>query len=217
MYVPDAFRQTDRSTLHALIRANPLGMLVTVPDGVPDANHLPFLLADDGHLGTLRGHVASANVVWKGANNAPALVVFHGSDGYISPSWYETKSESGKVVPTWNYAVVHARGTLRVIDDITWLRDHVNRLVDEHESTRDRPWSVADAPADYIETMLGAIIGIEMPIAELVGKWKLSQNRSDRDREAVLRGLATERPQAVALVESMRELPLKSKDANRPT
>jgi transcriptional regulator len=204
MYVPPAFQQTDRSTLHALIRTNPLGMLVTVSGGVPNANHLPFLLSDAGHFGTLRGHVARANGVWKGADNTPALVVFHGSDGYISPAWYPTKSETGKVVPTWNYAVVHARGTIRVIDDVAWLRDHVTSLVAEHESTRDRPWSVADAPADYIEAMLGAIIGIEMPIAELVGKWTLSQNRSDADREGVLRGLTTERPQAVALADSMR-------------
>ena len=119
------------------------------------------------------------------------------------------------MVPTWNYTVVHARGTIRVIDDVAWLRDHVTSLVAEHESTRDRPWSVSDAPADYIEAMLGAIIGIEMPIAELVGKWKLSQNRSDRDREGVLRGLTTERPQAVALAESMRmHTPW---DAERPT
>src|SRR5215216_7250491 len=122
MYVSPAFQETDQSTVHALIRANPFGTLVTVSGGVPDANHLPFLLSDDGHLGTLRGHVARANAVWKGANNTPALVVFQGSDGYISPSWYQTKSETGKVVPTWNYTVVHARGTVRVIDDIAWLR-----------------------------------------------------------------------------------------------
>lgn len=202
--MPPAFQQTDRETLHALIRTNPLGTLVTVSDGVPDANHLPFLLSDDGHLGTLRGHVARANGVWKGAGHTPALVVFRGSDGYISPAWYQTKSETGKVVPTWNYTVVHARGTLRVVEDVAWLRDHVTRLVAEHELSRDRPWSVADAPADYIEAMLGGIVGIEMAIAELVGKWKLSQNRSDADREGVLRGLAIERPEAVALAESMR-------------
>ena len=204
MYVPAAFSQTDQSTLHALIRANPLGTLVTVSDGMPTVNHLPFLLSGDGPFGTLRGHVARANGVWKGVDNTPALVVFHGSDGYISPSWYPTKSETGKVVPTWNYSIVHARGVLRVIDDIPWLRDHVTSLVAEHESKRDRPWSVADAPADYIEAMLGAIIGIELPIAELVGKWKLSQNRTALDREGVLRGLATEGPQAVRLAEAMR-------------
>jgi transcriptional regulator len=164
MYIPPAFQQTDREILHALIRANPLGMLVTVWDSVPDANHVPFLLSDEGHLGTLRGHVARTNGVWKGADNRPALVVFRGSDGYISPAWYRTKSETGKVVPTWNYTVVHARGPLRVVDDIAWLRDHVTSLVAEHESHRDRPWTVADAPADYIEAMLGAIIGIELPI-----------------------------------------------------
>jgi transcriptional regulator len=204
MYLTPAFQQTDGKTLHALIRANPLGMLVTVADGVPDANHLPFLLSDDGHHGTLRGHVARANSVWKGADNTPALVVFRGSDGYISPAWYQTKSETGKVVPTWNYTVIHARGTLRVVEDVAWLRDHVTRLVAEHESNRDHPWSVADAPADYIEALLGGIIGIEMPIAELVGKWKLSQNRSAADREGVLRGLTAERPEAMALAESMR-------------
>jgi transcriptional regulator len=204
MYVPTAFQQTDRSTLHGLIRANPLGTLVTISGGVPDANHLPFLLSDDGELGTLRGHVARANGVWKGADNTPALVVFQGSDGYISPAWYPTKSETGRVVPTWNYTVVHARGTLRLIEDAAWLRDHVTSLVAEHESMRDRPWSVADAPAEYIEAMLGAIIGVEMPIAELVGKYKLSQNRSDVDRDGVLRGLTTERPGDVALAEAMR-------------
>lgn len=206
MYMPPAFRQTDGETLHALIRANPLGMLVTVSDGVPEANHLPFLLSDEGDHGTLRGHVARANSVWKGADNTPALVVFRGSDGYISPAWYQTKSETGKVVPTWNYSVVHARGSLRVVEDPAWLRDHVTSLVAAHESNRARPWSVADAPADFIDAMLGAIIGIEIPIAELVGKYKLSQNRSAADRESVLRGLTAERPEAVALAESMRRV-----------
>src|SRR5262249_34938418 len=142
------------------------------------ANHVPLLLdAPQGELGTLRGHVARANPIWRELSaDAQALAIFHGPQGFVSPAWYATKRETGKVVPTWDYAVVHAHGPLRAIEDRDWLRRNVEQLTAQHEAGRAVPWRVADAPADYVEHMLGAIVGLELAIARLVGKWKLSQN-----------------------------------------
>ncbi len=190
MYLPTHFEETRVETLHALIRAHPLGALVTQGSGGLDANHVPFEVdPDPAPFGTLRAHVARANPVWREAAGAEVLVLFQGTDIYISPSWYPTKQETAKVVPTWNYAVVHAHGRLRAIDDREWLRAFVTRLTDRHESGRTDPWKVTDAPADYIDAMLGGIVGLEIPIARLVGKWKVSQNRPAKDREGVVEGL----------------------------
>ena len=145
----------------------------------------------DGALGTLRGHVARANPVWREAAGAQVLAAFQGPQAYITPSWYPSKAASAKVVPTWNYAVVHARGTLRVTEDAAWLRALVGRLTDVHEASRAHRWQVDDAPADYIEQMLRAIVGIEIEITSLQGKWKVSQNRSAADRAGVAAGLGS--------------------------
>jgi transcriptional regulator len=143
---------------------------------------------DPARFGPLRAHVARANPVWRdGAGDA--LVIFQGPALYVTPSWYPSKREGGKVVPTWNYAVVHASGVLRAIDDATWLRAFVTRLTDRHEGRRAAPWKVTDAPADYVDKMLTAIVGIELPVARLVGKWKVSQNRPAADRAGVIAGL----------------------------
>lgn len=191
MYDVAAFRENRTEVLHALMRAHPLATLVTAGEGMPEANHLPLLLdAEPRPLGTLRGHVARANPLWRQAGGGlDALAVFHGPQAYVTPSWYATKRETGAVVPTWNYAVVHARCRLMVHDDREWLRDLVARLTDGHERDRPQPWSVTDAPADYIERMLGAIVGIELRITGLQGKWKASQNRSGADRAGVAAGL----------------------------
>ncbi len=177
--------------MHALILAYPLATLITCAEGVLEANHLPLLMdPQPSPHGTLRGHVARANPLWRQSHaEREALVVFQGPQTYVTPSWYATKRETGKVVPTWNYAVVHASGPLLIRDDPVWLRDLVSRLTAQQESPRPQPWQITDAPADYLEQMLSAIVGIEIPITRLVGKWKVSQNRSVADREGVIAGL----------------------------
>jgi transcriptional regulator len=190
MYLPSHFEETRVDTLHALIRAHPFGALVTLGPGGLDANHVPFEVdPDPAPFGTLRAHVARANPVWREVAGAEVLVLFQGAETYISPSWYPTKQETAKVVPTWNYAVVHAHGSLRAIDDREWLRAFVTRLTDRHEAARADPWKVTDAPADYTDAMLGGIVGLEIPITRLVGKWKVSQNRPAQDRAGVVEGL----------------------------
>jgi transcriptional regulator len=188
MYLPRHFAQEDPAQLQALMVASPLATLVsTGPEGLT-ADHLP--LEYDAVTGTLRGHVARANPLWQQADGQPVLAVFGGPQGYVSPSWYASKAEHHKVVPTWNYAVVHAHGTLHAVQDAPWLHALVSRLTAHHESGRAAPWAVTDAPEDYIAQMLRAIVGIEIPVARLLGKWKLSQNRSAADREGVARALA---------------------------
>jgi transcriptional regulator len=183
MYLPAHFEERDVSVIHRLIRAHPLGAVVTLtPDGL-DANHIPLLVhADPLPFGTLHGHVARGNALWR-QDGTEALVILQGPDAFISPSWYPTKQEHAKVVPTWNYAVVHAHGTLRAVDDPVWLRAHVDELTRTHESSQAVPWHVTDAPADFIDQTIKGIVGIEIQIARLVGKWKVSQNRSQADRE----------------------------------
>ncbi|MEP6679220.1 MAG: FMN-binding negative transcriptional regulator [Betaproteobacteria bacterium] len=191
MYVPQHFAETDRAVLNALIRAHPLGTWVTTTDDGLLANHVPFLLDDTrGAQGTLFAHVARANPVWRTMSaTVPSLVVFQGAESYISPSWYPSKLAHGKVVPTWNYVTVHAHGVPRAIEDSNWLRAHLEVLVATHESPQAAPWKIADAPADFIEGLLRAIVGIEIPVASLVGKWKISQNRPEADRLGVIAGL----------------------------
>ena len=193
MYLPAHFEETRIDVLHALIHSHPLGTLITLDaGGALQANPIPFLV-EPGPLaqGTLRGHVSRANPLWRETRgDLDALVVFQGAQSYISPGWYPAKAEHGKVVPTWNYVVVQARGRLRAIDDEAWVRALVARLTDRFEASRRTPWAVTDAPADYLATMLRAIVGIEIELGSLVGKWKVSQNRSAADREGVAAGLA---------------------------
>ena len=198
MYLPKHFEQHDPSALQALMQAHPLAMLVTTgADGVT-ADHLP--LEYDAASGTLRGHVARANPLWRHAAGQPVLAVFRGAEAYITPSWYPSKAEHHKVVPTWNYAVVHAHGTLRTVDEAPWLHGLVSRLTDHHEARRDQPWAVSDAPDDYVHQMLRAIVGIEIVVSRLIGKWKVSQNRSDADRLGVADGLAARSAEMEKLV-----------------
>jgi transcriptional regulator len=208
MYLPKHFEETRVEVLHGLIRAYPFGTLVTLTAGGLDANHIPFEVHPDPRpFGTLRGHVARGNPVWREISpGAEALVIFQGPDTYISPSWYPTERETGKVVPTWNYAVVHAHGVPRFIDDRAWLRAFVEQLTDRHEARRREPWKVTDAPADYIDKQVGAIIGLEIPITRLIGKWKVSPNRPPHDRAGVVEGLIRDaQPSAGMMADLVRQ------------
>ena len=203
MYLPKHFEVTDTAALQALVQARPLATWVTVVDGEPVVNHVPFRLdTTRGEHGTLVGHVARANPVWQ--RPGPSVLVFQGADGYVSPSWYPSKREHGKVVPTWNYAVVHAHGTPRIVDDAEGLLAIVSSLTDTHETPRTAPWKVSDAPDDYVAQMLRAIVGIEIPVQRWVGKFKLSQNQPAANRAGVLQGLR-QQDTASALADQMQE------------
>jgi transcriptional regulator len=191
MYEPPLHREADLAKLHALIRTRPLGLLVSHgPQGLI-ANAVPFLLDPAAsRLGTLEAHVARANPQWRDLAASPeALVVFQGVDHYISPSWYAAKRETHKVVPTWNYVMVQARGKARVLDDDKWLERQIVALTASQEAFRSQPWAVGDAPPDFIALQRTAIVGISIEIVDIRGKWKTSQNRSAADRAGVVAGL----------------------------
>jgi transcriptional regulator len=192
-----------------LIRGHPLGMLISVDKERPVANPLPFLLdAGIGPHGRLRVHMARANPQWRliaDSPETPVLVVFQGVDSYVTPSWYETKRETGKVVPTWNYAMVQVRGRARVMEDAAWLAGQVAELTATHETDRPQPWQVTDAPDAFIAAQLKGIVGLELEIAEISGKWKVSQNRPVGDRRGVVEGLgATDDDRDAAMAELVR-------------
>ncbi|HLQ27424.1 MAG TPA: FMN-binding negative transcriptional regulator [Acidiferrobacterales bacterium] len=208
MYVPSYFEETRVEVLHQLIREHSLAVLVTLGSEGLNANHIPFEIdPEPAPFGTLRGHVARANPVWRDSSKeVEPLVIFQGPQAYITPSWYQTKKETGKVVPTYNYVVVHAYGPLRVVEDRAWLRGLVERLTNRYEAARPVPWKVTDAPGDFIEKMLGAIVGMEIPITKLVGKWKVSQNRPSADRDGVVKGLREiNSADAVAMADLVKE------------
>ncbi len=183
MYIPKHFEETDPATLRELIRAHPLATIVTNGADGLNANHVPLLFTDS----VLRGHIARVNPLAQ--ESGDSLAVFQGPGAYISPSWYATKAETGRVVPTWNYAVVHAHGVLRVIENAEWLRQQLHDLTDQSEAGFAEPWAVSDAPKDYVEGLLKAIVGIEIAVTKLVGKWKVSQNQPERNRITVCEGL----------------------------
>lgn len=191
MYLPEHFNEPRIEVLHQLIGARPFGTLVTLTHEGLNANHIPFEIdVEPAPFGTLRGHVARANPVWRDFSpSVQSLVIFHGAQAYISPSWYPTKVTTGAVVPTYNYAIVHGYGPLKIIHERDWLRGLVTRLTNRFEAERDIPWQVSDAPEAFIETQLAAIVGIEIALTKLIGKWKVSQNRSAADREGVIKGL----------------------------
>ena len=191
MYEPPLHREDDLGRQHALIEARTIGLLISHgPQGLI-ANAVPFLLDPAASkLGTLKAHVARANPQWRELAESPgALVVFQGPDHYVSPSWYPTKKETHKVVPTWNYVMVQARGPARVVEDGEWLQRQISALTLKQEASRDTPWAVNDAPPDFIALQRRAIVGIEIEIADIRGKWKTSQNRSTADRAGVVEGL----------------------------
>jgi len=191
MHIPSAFRQNDLDLMRELMRSHPLGMLISQGASGLVASQIPFLIyGDEGEHGMLRAHIARANPQWQDlAGASECLVVFQGEHGYVSPSWYAAKTEHHRVVPTWNYITVHAWGKPCITEDARWLHRQLDDLTCSQEKRRLRPWSLNDAPKDYIASMTRSIVGVEIPIARLEGKWKLSQNRPEPDRAGVIAGL----------------------------
>ncbi|WP_018181525.1 FMN-binding negative transcriptional regulator [Kaistia granuli] len=198
MYQPPHFREDRLEVMHGLMRAQPLAMLVTAGEGGLMANLVPFLIdPDQGEFGLLRAHLAKANDQLNALRaGAEAMVLFQGPNAYVTPNWYASKAENHKVVPTWNYVTVHAWGTPRVLESTEWLRQQVGELTDVSERVHARPWSVDDAPEPFVAGQLKGIVGLEIPIARIEGKWKVSQNRSLADRHGVVDGLTRDRSDA---------------------
>lgn len=193
MYRPPVFREDDAAELQALIRAHPFATLVTLENGAPCGTHIPFVLTEGGAHGVLQGHVARPNTIWSDHDaDSDVLVIFQGAEHYITPSWYASKAEHGKVVPTWNYDAAHVYGRMTSIEDPDWLIAHLNALTNFMEDGREVPWRVSDAPEDYIGKMVRGIVGIEIGITRLEGKSKMSQNRNPADREGTVAGLEAE-------------------------
>jgi transcriptional regulator len=191
VYIPQANKEDRIPALHKLMQDQPFASLITVGTSGLFASHIPMVLEQNGANGLLKGHISRANTQWRDHSpSVEALAIFSGPQHYISPSWYPEKQETGKVVPTWNYVVVHAYGYLKVVEDGEWLMAHLMNLTNIHEAGSPVPWKIADAPASYIASLTKGIVGLEMPIERLEGKWKLSQNRSEQDRDGVARGLA---------------------------
>jgi transcriptional regulator len=211
MYIPKQFEELRAEAMHELIRAYPLATLVTHSSSGLNANHIPLHLSESpAPNGTLQGHIARANpLLGEIAEGIEALAIFHGPDSYITPSWYATKTETGRVVPTWNYAVVHAYGVLRIVDNASWLRAQLNALTDHNEASFPEPWSVSDAPLEHIEKIMAAIVGVEMVITKMLGKWKVSQNQPEQNQGSVISGLKAsgllESEVMAALVETRAE------------
>lgn len=200
MHCADHFRQDDQAALLRHMDAHPLATVTTLVDGQIEANHLPLIWRDDGSpWGTLVGHISRKDPLARTQPGSEVLVMFHGPQSYISPNWYATKAEHGKVVPTWNHTAVHARGRWVLHDDPAWIRAQLTQLTDRHEAGQPRPWSVDDAPPDFTDKLLGILLGIEIPIASLQGKFKLSQNQPPANQAGVIKGLqqsATDEPVA---------------------
>ena len=196
MYCPASFREDRLEVLHALMRSHRLATLVTAGEGGLLANLVPFTLVADspaGGPGLLRAHLARANGQVDALRaGTPALVIFQGPQSYVTPSWYATKAETGKVVPTWNFVMVQARGTPRVVDEADWIHAQISELTHSQESPRAEPWHVSDAPEPYIAAQMRAIVGVEIPIERLEGKWKVSQNHPAANRQGVADGLRRE-------------------------
>lgn len=208
MYTPKQHEETRIDVMHQLIHSQPLGTWAALGDSELLVNHVPFQLDPSrGEFGTLVGHVARANPVWQvPSTGVLSVVAFQGPQSYITPSWYPSKHEHGKAVPTWNYVVVHACGTPIFVQNRDWLLAHVNSLTSEHESGQAVPWAVSDAPADFTERLVGMIVGVEIPIQRLTGKWKTNQNRPDPDKLGVVAGLLSKGdPQSKAMASLVRQ------------
>ncbi|MGY6277967.1 FMN-binding negative transcriptional regulator [Methylomonas sp. MgM2] len=201
MYIPKHFEQHGIDVMQTLIRDYPLATLVTLSADGLNASHIPLHRVEEGDspYGSLRGHIARSNPMWSDFDpQTEVLAVFQAENAYISPSWYATKQQTGRVVPTWNYAAVHAYGTLRIIDDPVWIRRQLEAMTDEFEAEFPEPWSVADAPADFTERLITQIIGIEISVTRLQGKWKVSQNQPPENRSSVIEALRASGQPAMA-------------------
>ena len=217
MYQPAHFVEQDTDALLALMTSAPLATLVRGGAELA-ADLLPLEVERVGAGWRVTGHVARANALWREADGQPVLAIFQGPQAYISPNWYPSKAQHGKAVPTWNYTMVQVHGTLRAIEDAEWLRGFVTRLTERHEGGRAVPWHVSDAPADYLDAMLKAIVGIEIEVTRVEGKFKLSQNRSAEDRTGVVLGLESDatlqrQPEADALAQEMQAVEQRRRDA----
>jgi transcriptional regulator len=214
MYTPKDFRVDDLAILHADMRQNTLAALISItPTGLV-ATHLPILLDEHhGPNGTILGHVSRANLQWQQSDpTAEALIIFTGPDTYVTPSWYPAKQETGRVVPTWNYAAIHVYGKLTFFEDPERLRDIVTRLTNQHEASFPQPWQVTDAPPNFIDSQLKAIVGFELPILRIEGKRKFNQNRSAEDRAGVINGLRTlNDPRKTEVADLMQQIESKRK------
>jgi transcriptional regulator len=207
MYTPKLHEEKRIDVLHQLIKDYPLGTLVVMGEGELVANAIPFYLdASRGEFGTLVAHISRANPLWQLPEaDISALVIFQGAQAYISPSWYPSKAEHGKAVPTWNYVMVQASGQPRFIQEREWLLAHVTELSNTHERERSEPWLVSDAPEDFIERLVKGIVGIEIPLEKIVGKWKVSKDRPEIDKEGIINGLAESgKLEAAAMVELVK-------------
>ena len=190
MFMPDHFRVEDVAEMHGLMSAHPFAALVSMTPAGLYGTHLPTVLKQEGPCGIIECHLARANPHWKDlAKGEQAMMIFQGADAYITPNWYATKAQTGKAVPTWNYAIVHAYGRPAIMNDKDWLKQHVTELSDQQERSEAHPWKVTDAPDSYIDVMLRGIVGFRFEITRLEGKWKMSQNRETQDRLAVIDGL----------------------------
>jgi transcriptional regulator len=202
MYIPHAYEEKRIPVMQEFIDSQPFASLITMGASGLFASHIPMVLEQDGsEFGVLKAHISRANTQWRDIDSSvDALAIFSGPEQYITPSWYPGKHEDGKVVPTWNYAVVHAYGPILLHEDASWLLAHLESLTNIHEATNERPWKVSDAPSDFIQSQVRGIIGIELPIRRLEGKWKVSQNRNERDRLGVSEGLAKRNtPESLAM------------------
>ncbi len=209
MFQPPMFNEDRMDVMHDLIDKYSFGIMIGHEGGALSINHLPFILHPElSEKGTLRGHISKGNPLWKNhdANN-DVTVIFQGPHHYISPGWYASKAEHEKVVPTWNYATVHATGKLKLIEDTDWLIAQLSTLTDKHEAGYDEPWKVSDAPEKYIRGQMKGIVGIEIEITELIGKWKMSQNKNDADKTGILAGLTKEGDDnALDMVDVMKDI-----------
>jgi transcriptional regulator len=205
MYIPTHFEQPSIKVMYELIRSRPLATLITLSSNGINANHIPMHLSEQpAPFGTLQGHVARSNPIWRDLDSdIEVLAIFHGPDAYISPSWYATKQKTGKVVPTWNYTVVHAYGSLRIIDDASWIRSLLEALTVHNEEAFPEPWKVSDAPFDFTERLIEEIVGIEMVITRLSGKWKVSQNQPPQNQAGVIQGLNASEKTGAATMASL--------------
>jgi transcriptional regulator len=208
MYIPQNFREERVPVLHDLIEQNSFSTLITLSSTGLIASHIPMVLdREPAPLGILRGHVSRANPQWRDISaDVQALAIFYGPHHYITPSWYPSKTETGRVVPTWNYVAVHAYGPFRIVENPDWLHSHLTNLTTAHEAQFSKPWNLEDAPVEYIEAMAKGIVGVELRIQRLEGKWKVSQNRSASDRDGVVRGLEElDSPESRAMAALVRE------------
>jgi len=216
VYNPKFNEENDKSILHGLIKSKPLGMWSTLSGGKIVINHIPFVLHEDrGEWGTLVGHVARSNSIWKEfSKESDSVVVFQGEQAYITPSWYPSKHKHGKAVPTWNYVVVHAHGIPKKIEDGEWIFKHLKEMTTIHESEQSLPWKLSDAPAEYIDKLAKAIVGIEIPINKIIGKWKIGQNKSESDQMGVVAGLKSTKEVNAQVLASELSQHIESKNKN---